>query len=337
MHYHVRGYHGVVNAPSILAPGLVLRPAAFNGYDTNGKPIPLQSIISSPNVDTIPDVSVDEVKVRVRTDGRFYTSDFGLFPQWFFKENPHLPYISVRPSDNELDGHRYRFAWYDMKQADFLPEQGSASKDIGLLKPQIVSEFTAMRTNLEKEIKAFTDRNEYGYSANDYKDLMHSTYGMKSINTVLLRAPQSFNHTLLSVCTFQRYFLESLAIFDYLRYWKRPENFVDNEPLPVRHDLMGIFTHQLSVAQDLYKKGVPVWLVRRPEDLPRNMNIRSAGRFVVPENLVKDVLPGFDPVWDDIDMSPLRIKSVYRIKDPDLHLGHTSFRKCFDFVLYVLV
>ncbi|PPQ81442.1 hypothetical protein CVT26_007750 [Gymnopilus dilepis] len=312
-------------------PGLHMRgPRTNPGNDANGKPIPTRSIITSPNMDTIPDLSADDKEIRVRTDGRFYTADFTLFPQWFFPATPYLPYVLARPPADELKDHKYYHAWYDMKRSDFLYEEDSAFRDVGLLKKDIVSEFNKLRTDLEHEFKAFMTKNEFDYNANDYNDLLHCAFGMKN-NAVILRcAPQSYNQTLLTVTSFQRYFLECLAIFDYLRHWKRAVHFLGEEIPEVRHDLVGAVTYQLEVAQDLYMKGVPVWLVRKPEELPSDMNIITEVLPRVPQHLIKDFLPGYGPIYNG-DITATRSRAVHLIKPTNIRLGHSSY------VQYVLL
>ena len=89
-------------------------PKADEGEDEHGRPKPRRPIISSPNCEWLPDLSCDEQLIRARKDGRFYTGDFTLWPQWYFPATPYLPYVRARPAPEQLESHEYKLAWYDL-------------------------------------------------------------------------------------------------------------------------------------------------------------------------------------------------------------------------------
>ena len=73
-----------------------LAPLGFPAYE--GPPLdfsktPLEAFVSSPNMDYIPDFSLDEQYVYVCKNGWFYTHDYTLWPQWYFKATKHLPFV----------------------------------------------------------------------------------------------------------------------------------------------------------------------------------------------------------------------------------------------------
>ncbi|KAF8881814.1 hypothetical protein CPB84DRAFT_1851442 [Gymnopilus junonius] len=227
--------------------------------DNNGNLVPYHSIITSLNMDWIPDFHTDSRQIQVHKDSQFFTGDLSLWPQWFYKAMEYLPYIRARPNNDKIKTHEFSWAWYDMKRTDFGYEEGSAFSDISLLHQDLVDELRAMSDKLRR---------------------MH-------LNCVLLSfAPQTYNLTLFTLTTFQQFFLETLACFEFLSFW-RNMHITSDELAPLRQDLVGAVTFHLNIVQELFMKGVPVWLVHHLEDLSRNMTIFSEVILHVPSHLIK--------------------------------------------------
>ena len=100
---------------------------------------PYQVFVSSPNMDYIPDFSLDDQYIFVRKNGRFYTHDYTLWPQWYFEATKHLPFILRRPPAESLATHKLRLIWYDMTDTDFVREVGTIA-DVGRIRPEMVKE-----------------------------------------------------------------------------------------------------------------------------------------------------------------------------------------------------
>jgi len=67
--------------------------------------IPTSYFVTSPNMKQIPNISKDTKDTYIRQNGRFWTHDLALFPQWFFPGTKHLPFITRRPSIKVLPTH----------------------------------------------------------------------------------------------------------------------------------------------------------------------------------------------------------------------------------------
>ena len=67
--------------------------------------------------------------------------------------------------------------------------------------------------------------------------------------------------------SFQRYFLETLACFEYLMHWKTLEPNNADEPWVVV-DIIGTLMHNIQLATEFFALGVLVWLIRHPADVP---------------------------------------------------------------------
>ena len=84
--------------------------------------------------------------------------------------------------------------------------------------------------------------------------------------------------TLLTFTAFQRYYLESLAFYEFYDKWNL--HLVSaSERLPVDTTIMGAMTCHLHVAQMFYQAGVPVWLFRAPYQLTSSIKV---ARMVAP-------------------------------------------------------
>ena len=64
-------------------PGLRVFGPWETHIDDNNHQLPDHYFISSPNMETIPNIFRDPFVIQVCQDGRFRTSDFTIFPQWF--------------------------------------------------------------------------------------------------------------------------------------------------------------------------------------------------------------------------------------------------------------
>lgn len=66
------------------------------------------------------------------------------------------------------------------------------------------------------KIKAKSEK----HKPKEVRDLYFCEHGMQFMLVCLICAPQTYKGVLLTVISFQRYFLETLAYYKYLMYWK---------------------------------------------------------------------------------------------------------------------
>ena len=78
----------------------------------------------------------------------------------------------------------------------------------------------------------------------------------------------------MTFTSFQRFYLECLACLEYFTIWlPRLLEKDDVEIFPVDDSVMGAVTVSVLEAQTFYQQGVPVWLVRPPSALAKDMKI----------------------------------------------------------------
>jgi len=238
---------------------------------SDGRVLPQHPIATSPNMPIIPDFTLDELRVVARIDGRFYTHDPTLWPQYFFEGTWYYPYMRRRPDDCDIMGHPHRLAWHNLSDEDLVIEEGPLGS-MFLLKSTLVEEFRQLSYSLSESVrKAKTLAADYPAK---YRDMEHCRRGMMNGVAILDCAPQSRHNTLMSFASSQRYYLECLACFEYFTIWvPRLQEKDDVEIFPVDDSVMGAVTVSILEAQTFYQQGVPVWLIRPPSALGKEMRI----------------------------------------------------------------
>jgi len=176
-------------------------------------------------------------KVVVCIDGWFYTHDITLWVQWYFLGTWHYPFIKRRPDEFDLENHPYRLVWHSVSIEDLKIEERVSCR-MTLLRRNLLEKFRDMARELsDKILKAKTLAPE---EPEKYRDMEHSRRGMLAAIAILDCAPQSEHATLMTVASFQRHFLESLACYEYLTVWRLRESDAMTDIHPVDTSIMGM-------------------------------------------------------------------------------------------------
>jgi len=263
------------------------------------------------------------LKVVVRIDGRFYTHDFTLWVQWYFLGTWHYPFVRRRPDEFDLETHPYRLAWYSVSVQDLEIEERLSCR-MTLLRKNLLEEFRDMARELsDKILKAKTLAPE---EPEKCRDMEHSRQGMLAAIAVLDCAPQSEHATLMTVASFQRHFLESLACYEYLTIWRlRVLDTMDIRPVDT--SIMGLITADIMTAQHFYQLGVPLWLVRPPDALPSDMKIVeqvSLERSMVPPAHFVAAIHPLTCATMDSPPSAARNRACQGLCLGGINLGHSA-------------
>ncbi|EDR03001.1 uncharacterized protein LACBIDRAFT_331948 [Laccaria bicolor S238N-H82] len=75
------------------------------------------------------------------------------------------------------------------------------------------------------------------------------------------------------VASFQRLYMETLAMVDWFKTWEARLLEPNRQVYPVDETVMGAITDSLETAETLFRIGAPVWLVRTPAKIPPQINI----------------------------------------------------------------
>lgn len=303
-HYH---FPGLMRPPLVVPPGMKQPPLSF--------------FVTSPNANYIPDlIKYDRASVMLRTDGRFFTNDFMIFPQWYFPGTYYLPFIRKKPAAEMLATHPYRVMWYDMKDSDFVHEPGSMVEGYGRLKLEIAEELNAVRKDLWTKLKWFASEGKF--EDKELRELSHCRDGMHFASICLLVGPQTLLMTRSTVTLLQRNFFEALACYEYLTIYKpRVHSF---ESFPVDYSIMGAYTCDMIQVAEFLKMGVPVWYFRHAGTMTKTMQIGSKVYPELPVWSVKDIETASERIFHG-PPSAARNRACQALRLQTIRLGHTAY------------
>jgi len=286
--------------------------------------VPLGLIITTPNMDYVPDFTHDRRDVWIAENGRYFVHDFTLYPQWYFEGTYYMPFVTRRPNDEDLKGHEYALAWYDIRERDFCKEGGAGGVEVGRLRKDLVAGFTAMRKALTAQVDELVGRGDL--QEIQIREMLHSRRGMHFAQVALDCAPQDYLMTLLTATSFQRHFLETLACYTYFTkfYPRTLSNDLTNHPVDL--SLMGTVTCSLDAAIQLNQLGVPVWLVRPPEAISKTMNVESRvhERCIDRSRLVERSYPGTVCVFSGRP-SAIRNRVCQALRLKNIQIPHSAY------------
>ncbi len=304
--------------PTFVVAGL---PLCIRGALGDSREFPLQYIVTTPNMDWIPDLTLEPLFVHLHRDVHFYLHDYTLWPQWFFPGTYYMPYVRRRPDNNDLATHPYRLAWYDLTPDDFVNEAGCLT-EVGTLRETLAQEFGKMERDLSVKIVELVALSHY--ERKEYRELQYARRGMHTAAVILSFAPQTYLMTLQTVTYFQRYFLEALACYEYFTIWKARWSDTGDGVYEVDRSVMGLVTPSLDVAQNYFQIGVPVWLVRPPSEIPSGMKVGCQTWAIGPDiRVVKEIYPGTAPIFSG-PPSAERNRACQALRHVHLDLGHAA-------------
>ena len=294
---------------------------AVRQTDDDGHDIPTDLFITSPNMTTIPDIGQDPFVVRVRRDGRFATADFTLFPQWYATGTYYLPFVRRKPAPEKLATDPYAAIWYKMTEKDFVREEGSVVGSMGRLTPSLAWAWAEMRADMMAKVKIVAESG--GHKPEEVRDLRFCEHGMQFASVCLICAPQTYEGVLLTVTSFQRYFLETLACYEYLTYWKELGPNLSDKPREAAH-VVGTVTHEVQLAIEFFELGVPVWLVRPAAAFPPSTVIRNVVHPTL-DPMELEFMDGSAALWSGPSGS-FRNRVCQSLRMANIRLGHSAYQ-----------
>ncbi|KAJ7488482.1 hypothetical protein B0H11DRAFT_2230015 [Mycena galericulata] len=258
------------------------------------------------HADYVPELPLTaEHDVFLRTDLRYGTDDFTLWPQQFSIRFCHLAAIRTQAAaerDTEI-------MWWDPTPADFETTQESRSmtQALGKLADARLDSLSKAVHSILLDYKAYiadTTQNKIPPPLNPL---------VRSLRAVLERlhaVPSTFEEAYLAVRNMQRTFLEVDAIMEYMRVYKpRIEDPLGVGMRPGR--LMGVYTGDLGVAQQMHLAGIPYWLVRRAS-LFHKENIIELVTPRSPSNLALKAHPKHTSICRATNSTDAKIDAIHK-------------------------
>ncbi|KAE9397091.1 hypothetical protein BT96DRAFT_941147 [Gymnopus androsaceus JB14] len=258
--------------------------------------------VTTPNMDVIHS-PITCCETCMQKFNNFAKDDPLYWPQLYHAVVAHL---AVLPCPNDSADHPLRWAWYQPTSADFEPVSFPGLTGMVCLAQSLQSQITSMCTTFSETIAKLPQE--------QLRDA-YLTRGRNQLRKYIehLSEPRAQNIVSLQLTCLQRVFLESYAHSQWLEKWVLHLHDVDTS-FELDPHVMGAFTEDLSTAADLFRMGIPVWLVRRFE----HRALTKIQRFVaaLDEQLWNHTLP-----LRDSD-APLNIAH----EDPPHPLIYTTIR-----------
>ena len=250
--------------------------------------------------------------VRLRADIRYGFDDPTLWPQAYVIQYPHLSAIPRKPSD---PNDPLLIMWWDPTELDFHRSANDLVDGIGQLARDKYERFDVSRRELLRRVDEYKAKTS---SPNYY--LLSISKAMSHAGIRLGCMPASFLEMKFGVTEFQRYFLETLGLLDYLEVYKPRMDGATSGPLSVTaeaDDRIGAFTSDARVAQEFFEARLPVWYIRETKKIATNpdtapnvlklIDVREPAQFVI----LDDCTPPFPRIFDGYTNVPQKYASMH--------------------------
>ncbi|PSR71685.1 hypothetical protein PHLCEN_2v12441, partial [Hermanssonia centrifuga] len=223
-------------------------------------------IITSPNVEFVPLPIWGKIELRMRADGRFGIHDPINCPQTFLYKHGHLAAI-LREPDNVKDP--IACMWQTPRPCDFVPLDGMSSAAFGTLAPTTLQPISACIRKLSDDVRRYLKHHPETQYLPALLLAMQNCYAR-------LEFPSTFRDLIRQVASVQRTWLECRALWDWVgTFIPLLDNHSGAKPAPVKVNRMGAFTMDPAVVQNLMAIGLPVWFIRRTDQLPGSTVIKK--------------------------------------------------------------
>lgn len=236
-----------------------------------------QYVITTPNMGFIPFPGVGYIDVRMRADARFGAEDPIQWPQ-VYCDNDRYCFLCCVPRL----GHRLRPVgiWSPPIEPDFVAFTASTVPNLWSFSTTRISALgMAVRMiveELEDWIKARGEHHQIQYLILSTNDAWER-----------LSFPSTKRDLRRQYACLERFYCMSVAWLVWYGYWFTLPNSTQGMR-PLQRDLMGAFTTDISIAQKLYRAGIPVWLLRREAELCEQEVVENIVDITMATDIVTD-------------------------------------------------
>jgi hypothetical protein len=185
--------------------------------------------------------------------------------------------------------------WWTPAETDFVPTQTGLVDGLGQLDPAKSKVFDAHSRQLFTRVRNFASSDQH--HSNKY--LLSIAQAMRHSCARLVSLPSTFKEFIFGVTEFQRYYLETVAVLDYLQVFKplmdglAPAKTVDNR--------QGAFVADPRVVQEFFDAGLPVYFVRKASKVAVTKPLPNVLKLVdpvhPPEAILFDAEPPFPSIF----------------------------------------
>ncbi|KAJ3473035.1 hypothetical protein NLI96_g13161 [Meripilus lineatus] len=177
--------------------------------------------------------------------------------------------------------------WESLSEHDFVPVVGCSLTSFGVVSPTFIG-------RLKVHVDIVLERVREYSSVKDVKGQRIVFTSIALQDTMeRLSHPASFRDMNRQVIMVQRFWQESLAWLTWVQdKWTHFQPSIDDPPAPYESQFMGAYTTKPAIVQQLFRAGVPVWYLRRPEEITLLTVIKDVVD-ITPPTLINTLNPTF--------------------------------------------
>ena len=241
-------------------------------------------VVTSPNLAVI--WKIPQEPIYLRSDCRYGPHDPTLLPQPYIREYPYLGAIPSKPMD---DNDPLSMMWWNPTPGDFISSDRGVVDGIGKLSMARRDFFSNMRKQMEERIHLYLANHDQHSSF--YDTLLLLKRDLDNVFSRIGSLHMTFTQMAFQVTEFQRCYLETRGLLDYLEVYKPRMNGGLKAATSVA-GCVGAITSSPSVVQGFFAAGLPVWFIRplTPGPFPHNVlnvvPIFEPAEFVCVDNAV---------------------------------------------------
>lgn len=263
---------------SLFLYGTPLNILPFKGEisdaDARSLVVDWPTVVTSPNMSSIPFIPAGNVVMRPMSDGRFGYLDFTLWPQIHSSNFAHRPLVLRRDAK---ESESISIMWWTPSEADGFVRSDGLFGRLGRLHKGRLGQFEAAKADISSGVDALI-----APSPSNHTDLKYYYTSFCLGIARLKHNPYTLCDLILDVAQTQRHYHDVAA---YLRYvtegWAHSLNGVHDEIREPNASLMGCWTRDITVVQRYRRGGVPIFLLRSENEVESNINIeRRPSSFI---------------------------------------------------------
>ena len=249
-------------------------------------------VVTSPNQELI--WKIPQELIYLRSDCRYGPHDPTLLLQPYIPKYPYLGAILSKPMD---ENDSLSMMWWNLTPGDFISSNEGIVDGIGKLSRARHDFLLDMRKQLEDRIHSYCANHDQHNSFYDVLLLLERD--MHNASSRIGSLHMTFTQMVFQVTEFQRCYLETCGLLDYLEVYQ-PRMHGELKAVTSVTNCVGAITSKPSVVQDFFTAGLPVWFIQplAPGAFPHNvLNVVTAfepADFVCVENAV----PSFPAIYD---------------------------------------
>ncbi len=230
-----------------------------------------QLLVTSPNATYIPTIPQGRVSLYMVADGTYGAFDPACWPQTYHPKFPYFAAVSKTAASPEF----YSALWRLPEAADFVALTGVPARNFGLLTEDFMRPLQDLVVTLGKKVSNHISF----FPTTAHTRLLHHYCVAKRTCERLQNIAATLRDIRVQLSLFRRHWLLAMAYMRFAHLELVPGELTAR---PVENDLMGAWTSEGDVAEELYLRGIPVWFVRNRLCVPLHTQIGREVEFTPP-------------------------------------------------------